>query len=248
MKKRKTTLSFLPVFTVSTTAILAVTAFMPSEARAASTNAEFNYATIVGSGDTIHVDRVPVVGPTGSVVYKDLLITYKGIIDSSGNPSLAYGSTSIVDSPELTTAQFQPGTYFSQVGSSVVMGTLSYGPDASGGSTVWAFSLVNEPNTFPAPTQSTWQTGTPAVNLLSRLATAKISVDPNYSYGLNAQRAPNGICAFPSNGIIAAQQIGEQLTIFSFSASNCAGGGDNPTPMGSVVFTMCADSACSNAP
>ncbi len=123
------------------------------------------------------------------------------------------------------------------------MATLTYGPNASGGSTIWALSMTSQPNGIPAPAQSSWQAGAPATNLQARIAKAKITLDPNYSYGLNGQPATYGT-AFPRNGLLAAQQVGAQLTLFSFSN----GPKDSDTPTGSVVFTMCADANCSNAP
>jgi hypothetical protein len=249
MNFRKPSIETILCKALPASAIVAASAFAPSSAQATTPAAAFDYATIVGSGNTIHVDRVPVIGSSGNVIYEDVQLTFRLTTDSTGNPTLSNPSTTVTASPSLTTAQFQPGTYFALFSSTVVMATLTYGPNASGGSTVWALSLKTQPGGIPAPAQSSWQTGAPAMNLQARIVKAKITLDPNYSYGLNGQPATYG-SAFPRNGLLAAQQTGTQLTLFSFSYTTPGVSGviDTVTPTGSVVFTMCADAACSNAP
>jgi len=98
------------------------------------------------------------------------------------------------------------------------------------------------------PQQATWQTGTPASDVASRLATAKITKNPNYSYGTS----PVGGSSQPffSNGLLAAEQINNTLTLISYtSALNGVGGPeDQKLPFGSVILSLCNNAACTNAP
>jgi hypothetical protein len=93
----------------------------------------------------------------------------------------------------------------------------------------------------PYPNQSIWQTGTPAPDVSARLYTAKIRKNPNYSYGTTPE---GGSGVFYNNGLLAAEQVNTSLTLVSYTSF----GTDQQLPVGSIIFTLCANAACTNAP
>ena len=213
-------------------------------AHAGTPSIAFDYATIVGQGPVIQVDRLPVTTSAGKILYRDVTISFT--TDGNGGLQLN-GAPVVVPSPNLITNHFQPGEYFAQVGNAVAYAYLTSGVDPEDGSTSWSFTIENEPSPFPAPPQAEWQTGAPAPDLAQRIANAGIPIDPDLSYGTNGEQAPGEGCGqpFAQNGLVAAQQIGKQLTIWSFTRICNA---DQSTAAGSITFTACSDKSCSNAP
>ena len=213
-------------------------------AHAGTPNIAFDYATIVGQGPVIQVDRLPVTTSAGKIVYKDVTIGFT--TDGNGGVQLN-GAPVVLPSPKLITNHFQPGEYFAQVGNAVAYAYLTSGVDIEGGSTSWTFTIENEPSPFPAPPQAEWQTGAPAPDLAQRIANAKIVVDPDLSYGTNGEQSPGEgqNQPFAQNGLVAAKQISTSLIIWSYTGIYDY---DSSTPVGDIAFTKCADRNCSNAP
>lgn len=221
-----------------TVAAALLVAIMAGQAVAATPTAYTEYGGVVGTGNRLRMTRVPVMDANGAIAYRDVLITLK--VSTTGALSLA--PLTVAPSPELLTSNFVAGRYFLSH-TPTVRGTLAYGV-GSGGSTVWTL-LMDAGTAAGVPLQSVWQTGTPAPDVLARLVAAKIMTSPTYSYGLTA--VPSFSPFKYPNGLMAAAQVANTLTLVSYNASQSGPGGDQPTQTGSVVLTRCVDAACSNA-
>lgn len=207
---------------------------------AATPTAYLESAGIVGQGGALKIFRLPVANSTGKITYYDVGINLT--VNNSGVPAVSTTPT-VVKSATLQTNNFQPGRYFVKYGNvATQFGTLTSGV-GTGGATVWTLVMAQNPN-GDFPNQATWQTGTPAPDVQARLTAAKVVANPNFSYGLTVNGGGTG-GFHRSNGIMAAQQVNSTLTLSSYTAY---GGSDSALTTGSVVFTLCADTACSNAP
>jgi hypothetical protein len=199
-------------------------------------------AGIVGQDTALKIFRLPVTNSAGKVTYYDMEIDLA--VSANGVPALA-ASPIIQPSPSLATSHFVPGRYFVKwPGKSTQFGSLSSGVGA-GGATVWSLAMDQAPD-GNFPDQATWQTGTPSPDIQARLTHAKAATNPNYSYGLTAVGGNGGgYSPFVNDGLLAAEQLNGTLTFFSYTDSN---GNDQTNVQGSIVFTLCANAACSNAP
>lgn len=202
---------------------------------ASAQSAYLDQSGIVGAGNALSISRLPVANAKGQITYYDVSMSFK--VSASGVPALA-ATPKFTPSPTLVTNHFLGGRYFVMWGGNATQyGTLSYGV-GSGGATVWTLVMDKQPNgAFPG--QAVWQTGAPAPDVAARLNKAKIPKNPNYSYGVVSVAGGNAFSG--SNGLLAAEQIGSNLTLFAYSDYYT-------TSQGSIVLTLCADTVCSNAP
>jgi hypothetical protein len=240
MKNRKlcmgTTLGkALPVM-----AILA-SAFVAAAAQAGTPTTYLEEAGIVGQDTALKIFRMPVANSAGKITYYDVEMDFA--VSATGVPALA-GAPFIQPSLALKTNHFVPGRYFVKYsGQATEFGDLSSGV-GTGGATVWSLAMEQNPD-GDFPDQATWQTGAPSPDVEARLKAAKVNTNPNYSYGLTAVGGAVAGGAFNNDGLLAAEQVNGALTLFSYTDST---GKDQPTVQGSIVFTLCANAACSNAP
>jgi hypothetical protein len=227
----------IPIQKTAAAAGLAITLAAASSNAATTPTAYLEYSGIVALGKSITVTRLPVVDATGAVRYVDVGISFK--VDNAGGLTFASKPTA-VPSPNLVTSNFVAGRYYVKVASATTeFANLTSGVGA-GGATVWTL-IMEKPADAAFPNQAIWQTGNPAPDVATRLATAKVPNNPNYSYGLS----PVGnTYYFPTNGLLAAQQVNSNLNLVSYTYNK----GDVASQVGSVVFVRCADTACSNAP
>jgi hypothetical protein len=204
-------------------------------AQAASPTAYLEDAAILATGKTISISRLPTTGSNGKVEYFDVDITLS--VDANGKPSLK-GAPVVKASPDITPTNFIAGRYYIRVGNTNYLGSLTSAVGA-GGSTIWNLTM-DQGSVGSYPQQATWQTGTPSPDVASRISTAKIKKNPNYSYGTSPAA---GYYTFVTNGLLAAEQVNNTLTLVSYSHS-----GDQQLPYGSVILGLCANASCSNAP
>ncbi len=202
--------------------------------------AYLQHSGIVGEGKTIFIDRLPVVSPAGTISY------YNGAIsltfNASGTPVI--GGHPFTLSPPVATDGFIAGRYYVKYGSAATQfGTLSYGTGA-GGSTIWTL-IMDVPADGAFPDQAVWQTGHPEPTVSTRLTAAKVQLDPNASYGLVTVGDHYGDAFGSDNGLLAAEQVGNNLVLTSFTDTN---GTDHSLGQASITLGLCADAACSNAP
>jgi hypothetical protein len=213
----------------------------PDEARPEVTPtyyAEFQYATITGTTNTINATMVPVVTSTG-VVYKNLTLQVN--VSATGVITVATGSPTVVASPSVMVSAFKAGTY---MGPSTVNGgrnliTVSGPGVVSGGQTVWSLSASTGADSCTYPASASWYVGSPTSTnnpLYTRLANAKIT-STAYSYGTGGDSdtscSVNG--SWAGGTLIGVSQTGNQLIISSFST---LGTFDKSSPIDSVTYTL----------
>jgi hypothetical protein len=199
--------------------------------------AQFQYATLTGTTNTINMTRVPVVTATGTV-YKN--ITLQVTVDSKGDVTLASGSPTVVASPSVVVSAFKAGTY---VGPSTVNGgrnliTVSGPAVVPGGTTVWSITASPDADSCTYPASGTWYVGPISGNnpLAARLVKAGIT-STAYSYGTGGDSdtscTANGDWA--GGTIIGASQTGNQLVLSSFSSLGFA---DHNAPIDQITYTL----------
>jgi hypothetical protein len=197
-------------------------------------------ASVAAVGKTISISRLPVTNSTGTVLYKDVVINLA--VNASGNLTFAT-VPSVTISPSPTPTKFVAGRYYVSVSGTNYFGSLTSAVGA-GGSTIWTLTMDLTPE-GGYPQESVWQTGAPAPDVASRLATAKVAKNPNYSYGTSPEADGSG---FYNNGLLAAEQINNKLTLVSYTYNSAGPANDQRLPYASIVLGLCNNAACTNAP
>ena len=206
---------------------LSAVACYASAAIAAEPTAFFEDASIVGGRQTITVTRVPVTNSTGGVTYYDVDLGFA--VDAAGHLTLAPDSPVITKSITLKTAHFKAGVYTSAASAPIsVAGPGIGGP---GGQTAWSLTATTTNCTYPP--SATWYTGPITSNpLAARLKKAGIT-QTQYSYGIVGDGTQ---CSnyWQAGGLIGAQQVGNKLTLVSFTFNSV----DSPVPLTTNPFTL----------
>jgi hypothetical protein len=204
---------------------------------------QLQYASIVGTGSTVTISRVPVTTSTGAIVYED--ITTQFAVGANGQITNAAGYPKFVTSPTLPVANFKAGIYN---GPNFGTNNNSYngmqiavaGPGiASGGATEWTLTTTSAATaTCTYPPSATWYVGSPTSTnnpLAARLKAAEIT-STAYSYGTvgngNDNCGPN--YAWYSNALIGVSQVGNTLTFTTFTYQNS----DRSSPVDQVTYTL----------
>ena len=197
--------------------------------------AEFQYATLTGTTNTINATMVPVVIGT-TTTYKNITIP----VTVSATGAITLGAPTVVASPVIQVANFKAGTYvapsnmFSGKGLIVVNGPGV----TAGGATEWSLAVAKGANSCTYPVSGTWYVGAPtAANnpLAARLKKAGIT-STAYSYGILG--GSNAGCPdnhFDPGTLIGASQTGNALTLVSFSYGGTTT--DYDVPQESLIFT-----------
>jgi hypothetical protein len=188
----------------------------------------FQYATLVGSGNTLTASRIPVVVATGNTIFKNITIQFE--VDPDGNLTVSPDNPQISDAPPLQVSSFKAGSY---IGPGSILGgkTPAFvdGPGATeGGATSWSFSTGSGADTCTYPNSATWYVG-PIENtpVAARLKAAGIT-STAWSYGVANGPGRNDRCttgAFMNNAqwepgtLVGVSQSGNAITIASFTDS-----------------------------
>jgi len=200
--------------------------------------AEYQYATITGSDNTITVSQLPVVINTGNngTIYWDLTLLFD--VDSSGNVTLAPGYPQAVKAPRPDTCGLVAGTYVGP--STIYNGTMIInlaGPGvAAGGATEWTISAGSGANVYTYPDSGMlYVTNQPISQnpLGTRLKNAKISNATYNAYCGWGTGSAVGNGDWPDNGLIAVSQVANTITITSFTY----GASDRNEPVDQVTYT-----------
>lgn len=196
--------------------------------------AEFQYATLTGTTNTINATMVPVVYGA-KVTYKDITIP----VTVSATGVVSVGAATVVASPVIQANNFKAGTY---VAPSNMFGgkglVVVSGPGVTaGGATEWSLAAAAGADGCTYPVAATWYVGPPtAANnpLAARLKKAGIT-STAYSYGvLGGSSAGCPDNHFDPGSLIGASQTGNSLTVVSFSYNG--GTTDYNTPQESLPF------------
>lgn len=195
--------------------------------------AEFQYATLTGTTNTINATMVPVVVGSNTT-YKDITIP----VTVSANGTLTLGTPTVVNSPVIQIANFKAGTY---VGPSNIFGgkasvTVSGPGVAAGGATEWSLAAAPGADGCTYPASATWYVGSPTSTsnpLYARLKKAGIT-STAYSYGVEG----NGGCG-PANywdagSLLGLSQSGKAITIYTFSQFST---NDYNSPKDQITYT-----------
>ncbi len=194
--------------------------------------ASFQYSTLTGSGDTIVATWVPVVTTSGTV-YKNIVLQFS--FDADGNLILAPGYPQVSKAPAIIVSDFKAGTY---VGPSTLFSGMAFinvsGPGVTtGGATEWSLSAASGANACTYPSSAIWYVGPIASSpYATRLKSAGIT-STAWSYGV-ASAPCGGYPNWQSNVLIGVSQVGNTLTIASFSY----GSTDFATPQAQIVYTF----------
>jgi hypothetical protein len=205
---------------------------------ALTTYAEFQYATLTGTTNTINASMVPIVTSKGTV-YKDL--TFQVTVSATGVVAIVAGSPTAVASSITQSAGFKAGTYIapSSMFSDAGLITVSGPGITAGGATVWSLATAAGANSCTYPSSATWYVGAPtAANnpLAARLKKAGIT-STAYSYGLLGVTAGCVGGFWDAGALLGLSQSGNAITISSFTNGGSTGT-DYSTPEQQITFTL----------
>jgi hypothetical protein len=212
------------------------------EVAALTSYAEFQYATLTGTTNTINASLVPIVTPSGTV-YKE--ITFQVNVSSSGAVTIVSGSPTSVNSSTTQAAGFKAGTYIGpHFGSNTQYNGMQItvsGPGVVGGGyTDWSLQAASGSTaSCQYPVSATWYVGSPTSTnnpLYARLKKAGVT-STAYSYGTlgSSSCQPNGFW-YPGT-LIGVSQTGNAITVASFT-SDGGDGTDYSNPVDQITYTL----------
>ena len=157
-------------------------------------NAQFQYATLTATTNTINATMVPVTRADGTVAYLNLTIPFNVTQDAQGNIHVVAGTVTQVPSPLPQVNSFIAGKYVGYYDGSPMYITLSGPGVTTGGATEWTIMVT--PGTTAAgctfPSNAMFYVGPLTSNPLynTRLSQAKITSNV-YSYGIEGDQSCN---------------------------------------------------------
>lgn len=220
----------------SITAILAMSsialpvAAQTPEASSGPNNAYFEDATIVGGTNSITITRVP-VSAGGKTYYRDITIPFLVASDGSVIAQPLDEVTSVV----FIDSALEAGTYAGPA--TVLSGQAKIalaGPSVFENSyTEWTVSSISGAAGCTYPASGAFYV-VPALSdnpIYSRLQKANIT---SMAWFYGTDNNVNCYNQWPPNGIIGVSQVGNTLTIASFSDNV----GDHPNPVAQITYTL----------
>jgi hypothetical protein len=201
--------------------------------------AEFQYAALTGSGNTITATQVPVVLAGGVTVYENVTLQFNS--DANGNLALAPGFPQVVPAPTLLSSSFKAGNYIAPStffnGSGLI--TVNGPGVTDGGATEWSLNAAAGASYLTYPTSVMWYVGPIASNpLAARLSKAGIT-STAWSYGVGSGYTGGGNGQYwGTDSLIGVSQIGNSLTIVSFSTNSFGTVTDHNAPVDQITYTL----------
>lgn len=201
------------------------------DAAGSSNNAYFqNAATIVGSTNSISITRVP-VSAGGKTYYWDVTIPF--LVDSDG--SIVVQPAETTKSAIFIDSAFTAGSYNGPPGTLNGQAKIALaGPAVFNNSyTEWTISTLSGANGCTYPESAVIYV-VPSLSdspIYSRLKKAGITSNA-WSYGI--AQSTNCYATWPGDGIIGVSQVGNTLTIASFTYYST----DSSTPVDEIVYTL----------
>ncbi len=204
----------------------------------------FQFATLVGSGNTLTASRIPVVIGPGTTIFKNITIQFDA--DSAGNLTLSPDNPQISDAPPLQVSSFKAGSYIGP-GSILDGKTPAFvdGPGAAdGGATSWSFSTAAGADYCTYPGSATWYVGpienTPVAARLKRMGITSTA----WSYGVASGPGWTTSCTKPgftfqsyrwqAGTLVGVSQSGNAVTIASFTDN----GSDYSAPVAQITYRL----------
>jgi len=190
----------------------------------------FQNATLTGSGNAVNATRVPVVTPSGSIVYVDVSLQFNA--DATGNLTLASGSPQISLSASIVSSSFKAGTYIASSnklnGSGIIVVS---GPGiADGGATVWTSVAGVGAFQETYPVNVTWYVGPMANSPYAARVKAAGLTSTVYSYGVIGAQYD----IWATNDLVGVSQTGNAITFTRFTNN----GKDMPSPVDQITFNL----------
>lgn len=254
MSPKASTRNWKPWIAVASAAIVLTTAFatavhvraqIEDEATPETTTttpapyAEFQYATLTGTNNTLNVTMLPVVLSNGTIVYKNLTIPItvtESTVGSVTTVTLKPGTVTVVASPTPQVSSFKIGGYVgpSSVGDGNALIAVSGPGETTNGATEWSLAQSAGASCATYPTSATWYVGALASNpQYARLKKAGIT-STAYSYGIMNQSGCDGNPWWQSGAIVGLSQTGSTLTIVSFTNNST----DQAVPGATITYTL----------
>jgi hypothetical protein len=200
-------------------------------------SAQFQYATLTATTNTINATFVPVTLANGTVAYENLTIPFSVSQDAKGNIVVTAGTIGVVPSPMTQTNGFIAGNYVGPGGGMAQLLTLSSPGVTSSGATEWSVSVSPGATGCTDPTSATFYVGPLTSNPLynPRLKNANITLT-DYSYGIAGEppTCGSGSGWFGPGSILGFAQTGNALTIVSFTYETY----DQSTPGNQITYTL----------
>jgi hypothetical protein len=201
-----------------------------------SSYAQFQYATITGTNDTLNITMLPVVTASGTT-YKNLTLTVN--VSAEGVVSVEPSSLKVTSAPSILASSFKAGKYVgpSSVNDGKNIITVTGPGVVPGGTTVWSLVSSSDPSVCAYPLSGTWYVGPPTNNpLAARLKKAGIT-STAYSWGVAGN--PSASCDpglnWSNGSIIGVSQTGNSITISSFTSD---GAFDKSYPVDQITYTL----------
>ncbi len=196
--------------------------------------AEFQYATVSASGNTITATRLPVVLSSGTS-YVNVVIEFE--VDSKGNITVAPGYPTTVPAPAQLISNFLAGSYVGPATDGNYDITVVGPGVTTGGATEWSSATTTGASCYTVPTSATWFAfGGPMTKhpLYTRLKNAGITAQTYgfYSWGTTGDQSCNSN-NWGTNYLIGVSQTGSSLMITSFTQS----GSDKNQPVDQITYT-----------
>jgi hypothetical protein len=212
---------------------------LSQEATAAATATILGqYASNVAVANIVTLFRTPVtVG--AATTYWDITIEVTPTLNTSGVVTGFKTATSAVHSPTLLVGAFKAGIYQGPAGiDSGGMGLTLTGPGIGSGVTTWSIATAPgyDPCTIPG-TAEFWVGPLTSSAIAARLKAAKIT-STDWSFGeMGTYTCYPGAFNennWPINGILGFSQVGNTITVASFSAY----GTDYSQPVDELTYTL----------
>ncbi len=188
----------------------------------------FQNSTITGTTNTINVTQLPVVIATTTgtkTIYDNVTVQF----DVAADGTLTYSSTSptVLLAARPNSSTFLPGTYDAPASTNPI--TVSGPATTTGGGTEW--SIAAQTTSCQDVTSAAWYVGTlTASPYYARVKAAKVPTS-GFSYGVGSGNCSGG--DWGANSLMGFAQVGNQLTIFSFTVN----GADQPEPVAQVTYS-----------
>jgi hypothetical protein len=180
--------------------------------------------------------RIPVKTSTGTVLLKDIQIQFT--VDNLGNTTMSPGFPKITPTPPPPISGFRAGTYKDFRGKKYFV----TGPaPIAGGRVMWRIRQETV-GANPEVYEASWASGAVAGHPFQPQLASRTITSTIYSWGVVGAFHPitTAHVFYPItvvNGVVGAQQIGNQLVIHAFW------NGDHIED-GSATLTLCATTAC----
>jgi hypothetical protein len=204
----------------------------------------FQNSTLTSTTNTINVTQLPIVTSTGTS-YVNVVIQFD--VSSDGTLTVASGYPVITSAATPLVMGFEAGNYFGGGAQNSYAITVSGPGVGQGGSTEWSLAMSSGATVYTFPENAVWYVVGNIKNnpLYARILKDKIATQGWDAFGiLGSNQCDDGECEtyWADQTLIGLAQIGNQLTISSFTTTNGSTQTDSSTPVDNITY--CLGSVC----